>query len=48
MISERVKSGMANAIAKGKNIGRPNMTVDNLPINFVKHYCKSLSEIQPI
>lgn len=40
MISERVKSGMAHAIAKGKNIGRPSRTIENLPKSFVKHYLK--------
>ena len=40
MISERVKSGMANAMAKGKIIGRPITTIDNLPSSFVKHYPK--------
>lgn len=40
MISERVKSGMANAVAKGKVIGRPITTVDKLPSSFIKHYPK--------
>ncbi|QEH70197.1 recombinase family protein [Cellulosilyticum sp. WCF-2] len=40
MISERVKSGMANAAAKGKVIGRPSTTVDSLPSSFIKHYPK--------
>ncbi|MGL5674963.1 MAG: recombinase family protein [Cellulosilyticaceae bacterium] len=40
MISERVRSGMANAIAKGKVVGRPETTIDNLPNNFMKHYQK--------
>lgn len=40
MISERVKSGMANAIAKGKVVGRPVMTIDKLPCSFIKHYPK--------
>ena len=30
MISERVKSGMANAKAKGKRIGRPDLNVDDI------------------
>lgn len=38
MIRERVKSGMANAKAKGKAIGRPRMTRDALPDAFFKHY----------
>ena len=38
IISARVKSGMANAKAKGKKIGRPKTDRDNLPINFYKYY----------
>lgn len=38
MIRERVKSGMANARAKGKQIGRPRMSRDELPDTFYKHY----------
>lgn len=40
MISARVKSGMANAKAKGKVIGRPKVDKDNLPSLFLKHYPK--------
>lgn len=40
MISQRVKSGMANAKAKGKKIGRPSMTADDIPAIFYKHYPK--------
>lgn len=38
IISQRVKSGMANAKAKGKKIGRPQMTTENLPTKFFQHY----------
>lgn len=38
MIRTRVKSGMANAKAKGKQIGRPPLTRDTLPDAFYKHY----------
>lgn len=38
IISQRVKSGMANAIAKGKTIGRPKTSKDNLPDKFWKYY----------
>ena len=38
--SERVKSGMRNAKAKGKAIGRPAVTTDNIPNIFYKHYPK--------
>ena len=40
MISQRVKSGMENAKAKGKTIGRPTTTVDDIPAIFYKHYPK--------
>lgn len=40
MISQRVKSGMENARAKGKAIGRPPVTADNIPAVFYKHYPK--------
>ena len=33
MISQRVKSGMANAKAKGKRIGRPDLNVDDITGN---------------
>lgn len=38
MIRERVRSGMANAKAKGKQIGRPRLAIDDLPTNFLRHY----------
>ena len=38
MIRERVRSGMANAKAKGKQIGRPRLVIDDLPANFLRHY----------
>ena len=38
--SQRVKSGMQNAREKGKNIGRPKTTSDNIPAIFYKHYPK--------
>lgn len=40
MISQRVKSGMQNAKAKGKIVGRPSTTVDDIPAIFYKHYPK--------
>lgn len=40
MISQRVKSGMENARAKGKTIGRPVTTADDIPHIFYKHYPK--------
>ena len=38
MIRERVRSGMANAKAKGKQIGRPQTTKDSIPAIFLRHY----------
>ncbi len=40
IISQRVKSGMENAKAKGKTIGRPATTADDIPNIFYKHYPK--------
>ena len=40
IISQRVKSGMDNAKAKGKSIGRPTVTADSIPSIFYKHYPK--------
>ena len=38
MIRERVRSGMANAKAKGVRIGRPSLTKDDIPQVFYRHY----------
>ena len=38
MIRARVKSGMENAKAKGKQIGRKPTTKDDIPATFYKHY----------
>ena len=38
MIRARVKSGMENAKAKGKHIGRRPTTKDDIPVVFYKHY----------
>lgn len=38
MIRMRVRSGMANARAKGKRIGRPQITAQDLPATFLRHY----------
>ena len=40
IISERVRSGIQNAKAKGKIIGRPYTTENNIPSIFYKHYPK--------
>jgi len=38
IISQRVKSGMENARSKGSVLGRPTVTINNLPPLFLKHY----------
>ena len=38
MIRTLVRSGMANAKAKGKQIGRPQITADSIPAIFLRHY----------
>ena len=38
MIRARVRSGVANARAKGRPIGRPQTTRDNIPAIFLLHY----------
>lgn len=38
IIRERVRSGMANAKAKGSIIGRPKTTKDSIPTVFYKYY----------
>ena len=38
IIRERVRSGMANAKAKGAKIGRPQATTDDIPAVFLRHY----------
>ena len=38
IIRARVKSGMANAKARGARVGRPQTTRDDIPAIFYKHY----------
>ena len=38
IIRARVKSGMANAKAKGAKIGRPQTAKDDIPPIFLRHY----------
>ena len=38
IIRARVRSGIANAKAKGKKVGRPHLTKDDIPASFMKHY----------
>lgn len=40
ILSGRVKSGMENAKAKGKHVGRPKTNSENLPSSFWKYYPK--------
>ena len=37
-IRDRVRSCMANARAKGRHIGRPHITADDIPASFLRHY----------
>lgn len=43
MIRDRVKSGMANAKAKGVHIGRPELTKEDIPPIFYRHYPSYIS-----
>lgn len=38
MIRERVRSGVANARAKGKRIGRPPVTAESIPSSFWRYF----------
>ena len=38
IIRERVRSGMQNAKAKGRRIGRPQTTSEDIPAAFFRHY----------
>lgn len=38
MIRERVRSGMANAKAKGVRLGRPQVSKEDVPVLFLRHY----------
>ena len=38
MIRARVRSGMANARAKGRQIGRPQVSKEDIPAVFLRHY----------
>ena len=49
IISERVKSGIRNAKVKGKVLGRPSTTEENIPGIFYKYYPKyKIKEINKI
>ena len=38
MIRARVRSGIENARAKGKQIGRPQVSKEDIPATFLRHY----------
>ena len=38
MIRARVRSGVANARAKGRQIGRPQVSKEDIPASFLRHY----------
>ncbi len=38
MIRARVRSGMENARAKGRHIGRPQVSKEDIPSTFLRHY----------
>ena len=38
MIRTRVRSGIENARAKGKQIGRPQVSKEDIPASFLRHY----------
>ena len=38
MIRARVRSGMENARAKGRHIGRPQVSKEDIPATFLRHY----------
>lgn len=38
IITERIKSGMRNAKAKGKKLGRKELTINDIPSSFGKYY----------
>ena len=38
MIRARVRSGMENARAKGRQIGRPQESKEDIPSTFLRHY----------
>ena len=44
MIRARVRSGMENARAKGRRIGRPQLAKEDIPAAFLRHYPAYKSE----
>lgn len=50
MICDRVKSGMANARSKGVRLGRPQLTIDDIPDKvksmFERYRCNQISKTE--
>lgn len=50
IISQRVKSGIINAKMKGRKLGRPKTTSENIPSVFFKYYskykCKEINKLE--
>lgn len=50
IISQRVKSGIINAKMKGRKLGRPKTTSENIPSVFLKYYskykCKEINKLE--
>ena len=44
IISQRVRSGIVNAKAKGKTLGRPPVTESDIPDLFFRYYPKYVSK----
>lgn len=44
VLSKCMKSGMVNAVAKGKGVGRPTTNIGGLPDSFIRHYQKYKSK----
>lgn len=38
IITARIRSGMSNAKSKGVKLGRPQITIESLPYNFLRYY----------
>src|ERR1700704_3082133 len=45
LIAERVRAGLRNARAKGKTLGRPRVTVDDIKIFHLRSQGRSIREI---
>ena len=43
IIRARIRSGMQNAKAKGRKVGRPRVTKEDIPTIFLRHYPELVS-----